>query len=407
MLVALLGSIQTALASFVRGFLVVALIPTFYLVGVNVALLQAMGWLEASRVKQFISIEDTSHVLLAMAILSSAAFVVGLLQPWLLSLLEGDHLPGWMQRLLQQRQTDRLDTLRAEAERHFREEQKLTELRDQWVGAGSAALPNGATIPQSVAFVVAEIAGKRRRGELIDSSEIGAALEKLQSRVGPASTMPAERARKTMHRVLDYARDRRRHRYYQVQNRMQFTYPGDVLDPQPSSDNVLAATAFGNIGRTMRSYSLRRYHLDLDIFWSRIQKVIADDSSSKYFDTLQTQKTHVDFAVTLFWFTVATGVIWIPILAMERQHPRLFRAVALGAPFLSWALYHLACQAYLVFADHVRTGVDLFRLKVLEGYRLNGPAGTVEERIVWERLGNLVGYGDDDARFTYVRDEQQ
>jgi hypothetical protein len=250
-------------------------------------------------------------------------------------------------------------------------------------------------------------------GERIDQGEIEDAMAALTHRPfgAAASRLLIAEARTMMQEIVAYARDRRQDRYLRAYNRMQFSFPGfsfpsRVFDTEPSTDNVLAPTAFGNIGRTMRSYSMRRYGMDLDIFWSRVQKVMADSQTPKLFDTLQTQKSEVDFAVTSFWFTVAIGLIWIPILTIDRTHATLFRAVTLGAPLAAWALYEAACRAYLVFADTVRTAVDFYRLDVLRAYQLTDPPGTVEERVLWERLGNLVGYARHDATFIYARKQR-
>jgi hypothetical protein len=156
----------------------------------------------------------------------------------------------------------------------------------------------------------------------------------------------------------------------------------------------------------MRTYALRRYSMDLDIFWTRLQKVMADSTKSKMFDTLQTQKAQLDFLVTLFFATLLTAILWLPWLAAERAHPLAFRLLGTLLPVACWLLYGAACRTYLVFADQVRTAVDFFRLEVLSGFQLALPVGTREEEALWFRLGNRVGYANDGETFFYVRQQR-
>jgi hypothetical protein len=403
MLSTLLTSIQNAFSP-VRGFFIVAFIPMLFFVTANVTLLYKLNWLTAAQLDPYITF-DSFKMALAFVAISMAALLLTFLQPWLLALLEGKHLPGVVRAALQRRQTDVLDALKERAERHFRDKARLKALGPVWRDC-LQTLPDHLAVPEATAALVGELADKRRRGEVIASDEIARLYPLNKDRL--PSPLPLDQERKeTMKRVIRYAEDRSRHQFIEVQNRMQFTYPGDVYDPDPSSDNVVAPTAFGNIGRTMRSYALRRYGLDLDIFWTRFQKVMAEDGSSKHFDTLQAQKTLVDTAVTLFWLTVLFGLIWIPLLISWRPDVTLFRVVALGVPLAAWALYHLAVQAYLVFADHVRTSVDSYRFKVLQAFHVTPPPGTKEERVIWQRLGGFVGYANEKDTFIYAREQQR
>jgi hypothetical protein len=209
-------------------------------------------------------------------------------------------------------------------------------------------------------------------------------------------------ARLDLVRVIRYARDRINYENRSLHNQLQASFPGQVFDPDVSTDNILAPTRFGNIGRTMRSYALRRYGMDLDIFWTRFQKAMAD-TPSKMSDTLSGQKSQVDFLVNLLWLTLLTGAVWIPALWIDGAHPILFVAVAIATPALGWLLFDAACRAYFVFADQLRTAVDFFRFDVLNQLQIPLPNGTEDEERLWERLGNRIGYARKDATFVYVR----
>ena len=222
----------------------------------------------------------------------------------------------------------------------------------------------GAPSPAGLAMIE-NLWDARRSGDVITADRISAAVLELQSSCdpGPAGPVSASstQALWRLVRIATYARDRSRYGYLTTQNFLQFNFPGDVFDIEPSSDNTSlpppSATSAARCAATRCADTL----LDLDFFSTRLQKTMADSQNSKMFDALQTQKTQLDFVVTLFWFTLLTGAVWLPWLAAQREHPSLFRALMLGVPATAWVLYHAACRAYVLFADQVRTAVDFFR----------------------------------------------
>ena len=54
--------------------------------------------------------------------------------------------------------------------------------------------------------------------------------------------------------------------------------------------------------------------------------------------------------------------------------------------------YELACQNYLLFADLLRSSVDLFRFDLLKDLQIALPVGTKEEKQLWEQMNNQIGY---------------
>lgn len=412
MLSSLLGALQSALTSFTRGFLIVALLPVVCFAAINVSLLRIVAKPTFDAYVARVQV-DSFDAVAAIVGLFVLALIVTSLQPILLELLAGESLPARVRQLLIRRQTDRLDVLKERAERAFAAKDRVEQRANgsgkadtsSWISWLDARRTDVALSGQTLVDIGA-LWDLRRQGDDISAEQIEQVMQAFKPGVAApaAPTTPREvsGARLKMLRIIGYTRDRSRYRFSETQNRLQFNFPGDVFDLNPSSDNVLAPTRFGNIGRTMRSYGLRRYSMDLDIFWTRLQKVMADSQNSKMFDALQTQKTQVDFVVTVFWFSVLTGLLWIPWLAIDRQHPTLFRVVTVSFPLAAWLLYEAACRAYLLFADQVRTSVDFFRLDILHALRITDPPGTQEEEITWERLGGRIGYANPKDTFVYA-----
>jgi hypothetical protein len=407
MLTTLFNAIQTAVGSFTRAFLVVTYLPLVLFIALNGGLLKATSPTIARALFGSLKISTDTSMGLALWILgsSAAALLLGALQPTLYRITDGDLMPRWLCRRLHIAHQRRVDELRFLAAQAFDAQELFDRKSSEWLKR--MTLPeHGGRVPSAEAMaLINDMAKLRSAGDAISPEQIEAAVSALDPDLraaGPDSPPSQLRdLRRRLLRLIGYMRDRSRYEYRQVQNILQASYPGGVFDPEPSSDNVLAPTTFGNIGRTMRSYALRRYGLDLDIFWNRLQKVMADDNSSKMFDGVQGLKTQVDFLINLLWLTVITGVFWIPILAIFGAGASLFAAVALGMPLLAAALYYLTCRAYVVFADQVRTAVDYFRFAILQGLKINPPNDTEDEELLWERLGNRIGYARKDATFLY------
>ena len=98
------------------------------------------------------------------------------------------------------------------------------------------------------------------------------------------------------------------------------------------------------------------------------------------------------FFAACAWLAWLTTFVWLAMELLVVRSVRGFIAVGIVGPLVAMASYALACRAYSVFADVMRTGVDLFRFKVLSELHLPLPAGLEEERIAWSHLANAMGY---------------
>ncbi len=247
---------------------------------------------------------------------------------------------------------------------------------------------------------VTMLLGKARRGGYIPFAGMTKAVTALQKLLASNSATKSDENSKDLDaaytafkNAIFYARDRSQFNRVRLYNKRQFTYPGsfevkDPSNPEAQLQNVLALTAMGNIGQSIRSYAITRYNMDLDIFWSRLQSSIK--SNDGYFTMLQDIKVQVDCMVSLVWLCAIFSLIWTPWMFFQRASVEF--AVAGVAGFLSIWLYSLACSSYAVFADVMRSAVDLFRFKLLDDLHLGLPARPEEESYLWERLGNITGY---------------
>jgi hypothetical protein len=191
--------------------------------------------------------------------------------------------------------------------------------------------------------------------------------------------------------AIRFARDRYQAERIRLFKRRRFEFPVDL---QTTSDTksaiILAPTSMGNIGRTMRAYAQRQYEFDLDVLWTRLQN--ASQSSDKFYQTLQDVRVQLDFYVACKTLTCVTVGVWMALELGVFHSGTDYLAIVLGGTVLFLFTRWLAWRAYLVFADVMRTCVDLFRFKLMSDLHLPLPAGIEEEKVAWVNLVNVMGY---------------
>jgi hypothetical protein len=362
-----------------------------------------------------------------LAVILAFAYALSAIDSLMLGLLEGNHLGifGGLFYRTQWRKLADLDEAYKEAvldQRIIRKAQKEWEDKlygSRLVGAmGRKQMTWGPWVRLwfgvksfTPRLELAELRFRQRHGlraspRLLDAvvSAVAAWLIEYHAEAHRGKTLDA--AHNDVIDAIQYALDRSQFELVRLLNKRQFHFPGNRpsaadCEPGPSTNSILAPTKMGNIGRTMRSYALIRYQLDLDIFWTRLQSAMQKDGG-EFFKNLQDTKAQVDCMVTLVWLTAIFTLYWT--VALLRIYPNSteteFRIVSIGGAILTWAWYEMSCESYRVFADVMRSSVDLFRFKMLELLHMQPPYGSEEERELWVRLGNSAGYGRHE-QFTY------
>ena len=125
--------------------------------------------------------------------------------------------------------------------------------------------------------------------------------------------------------AIDDSRERLHFEIRRLQNLRQFSYPTvSNANRGETSLNILAPTRMGNLTRTMRSYALDRYGIDLDIFWTKLQRTLQKESN--FYQTLSDAKIQVDFLVSLTFLTMMFTAFCVLYLrtALHGSVPRHF-----------------------------------------------------------------------------------
>ena len=424
MLTGLLTSIKDQLS---KSYLVAALFPVVLALLANGIMAYRhspafRAWIRAAE-----ALQDSALLYAAvLAAVIALAYVFSTLNSVLLEALEGRRAPvRWLAGPFHHAQWKRLRTLEARYHQTVIDLAEVTSLKARWEQRRQPAVQAGAATGVCGSFptgIVGAVAGPhagayrrlrrlqltRQMNRLVAPRDLDAAdtaligiLQTNSATLPDASSRALAAAAETFGEILRYARDRLQLERLVLYKTRQFTYPGRIDPPdERSTDSLLAATTLGNIGRTMRSYAQTRYQMDLDLFWTRLHSSLQRNAAD-YLATLQDAKIQVDFLVGLTWLTAIFTVVWSALLVFAYPSIREFLIVSIVGPLAARGCYLVACQSYSVFADLMRSSVDLFRFQLLADLHLPLPYGTDDERRLWVALGNTVGYGAE-AHFRYA-----
>jgi hypothetical protein len=414
MLGTLFAGLQTSLAGIVsKSFIVSHLLPVTLFLGASIAMATALGG-QVSRWTSVLPVTPQGETGGPWGVMAGVVAVTAVALLWssiallLFEVLEGKHL-GWLAHVLTSQETTRRDNLERRLDEHARrlralerttnrgsrQEQMKRRLRD----ARAAALAAQKTRFRD-GWKLRRVLWREQLGLPISADHLQAATDVVAAELASAPSRRADYRHAGLLRAIDGSRERHRFEMQRLMNVRQFAFPAPMnAAPGQSALRVLAPTRFGNVTLTIRSYALDRYGIDLDIFWSRLQKMAQSQDTT--YGVLQDAKIQVDFLVSIFWLTTFFTSLWTAATLWLQPSPRAFLAIAVAGPILARVTYLAAVRSYVLFADLARAEVDLFRFKLLEALHVSVPPGNQEESALWGTLGGWMGYGND-ADVTYV-----
>jgi hypothetical protein len=191
-----------------------------------------------------------------------------------------------------------------------------------------------------------------------------------------------ERQHQRLGALIDYAKQRAQARHSRLLNALNSNFGTQEVAP----------TKMGNVANTIQSYALRRYHCNLEIIWSNLQRIVQKDE--KALAALQEAKTQLDFLVACCWLTLLWAAAWTLVLGLIEPSRKGFLAAALGGPIIAYVWYRAAAEQYRSFADIAMTTLDAFRFDLLREMRLGAPSDIEGERYLWESIDRLTTYGE-------------
>lgn len=342
-----------------------------------------------------------------------AAYVFSTLNLLQREVLEGQHLLPYVQRKLksgQQRRIGAWDNEIREKMTYIRQVEELGGVAKLLTARQSGNDKPGPCIyaeSSEAAKAVAELDRKRQRYDSITVEELGNAIDLLAAELekcpvdkqdSPGDLVQRgllNRDHETLRNCIKFSNEEALNSYTTLYNHREFNY----------SRYWLAPTAMGNIAESVRSYARSRYEMNLDPFWSRLQKVLLGDE--KFYSTLVDAKTQLDFMISIFWLTVCITAVWSVTLLYLRRSLAAFLIVAVLGPVLSVLWYRIALQNYRAFADILRSSIDLYRFQLLDNLHVGKPCGTDQERRTWADLNQIIGYGQPGEQISYSHPQQR
>jgi hypothetical protein len=413
----MLGTLLEKLGTLLpKNFIVAYFFPMLLFASTNALMLywtseKFRGWCE-----RYYALDAGKQALSGLPLLIAVAliaYIFSTLSLFLREMLEGkylDYFPRRIKASLMSAQQRKLSECDAQLRAHRRRRRELNRLAPCWINtlrdarvAGNrkdAVCSYSSLDPASIS--IETLLWKRKRYEPIAIEELSAAVDLLAPEL---ERFPVDQRdphlpdiankelladdQDTLYMIVQELGREADNEYVASFNEREFNY----------SSYKIAPTAMGNIAESVRGYARSRYSINLDPFWSRLEKIVQADE--KFYAALLDIKTQLDFLISLLWLTVIFTALWFSVLLWTRRSLLAFLMVVGFGPWLSWVWYKIALQNYRAFADILRTSVDLYRLELLAALHIRLPAGTEHERRMWTELNQLIGYGDDEVRISY------
>lgn len=386
---------------FVGSFLPVVAFAFVNCLGAYLSLEAVRNWTDAN----FATWESKASVTAAVGVaLVIFAYLLSALSTFLRRQLEGTWWHGLVQPFIpaQNRRRQRIiDELNACAMN-----MADLELAPQWEDDLRKAREEGMRLksglkfvppsPDSIETTLRELERLRREYKMLAAGKLEDLTQEIIDRLR-ACDADATREVSSQHErlitLIDYGRARARARHAAAQNELNSNFGAQELAP----------TKMGNIANTIQSYALRRYHCNLEVIWSNLQRVVQRDEKS--LAALQEAKTQLDFLVACCWLTLVWTVLWVVVTGLLIQNRYGFLYVAIGGPAVAYMWYRAAAEQYRSFADVAMTCLDSFRLDLLQELRLRAPSDVEDERFVWNNFDRLTTYGES-RNFRYEHPKQ-
>jgi ABC-type multidrug transport system fused ATPase/permease subunit len=374
-------------------FVIASFFPVLLAVAVNAALLAAVS--PAFRAYATTIPTDKSaaafEFVLVTLVLLVMIFILSASAGVLRDLMEGRHWNQKVSESFARRHRDALDQLNADIEASNQARatwHRIDAMLEREVEPARAAGRKTESVRNFFSEQVAldEEERKRRKGDPADLDQLAkiadAFIVLLRSN---DMSVPGAKTYNDMYlrfkRVLEWEGNRLDTRADELWNAREFNYGLDVVAP----------TRVGNIARSIPSYARGRYGMNLDVFWTRLQKVMQPDSA--HYSSVLDAKAQLDFFITSFYLVNASFLVWLFVLPFVSDSVLLYAGLVIAAPLIAGLLYRGCVMSYHGFADLVRSSVDHYRFKLLEALHVRFPQTLEQEQRLWNTLGQLAGYG--------------
>jgi hypothetical protein len=286
--------------------------------------------------------EKAVFLLVALGVIAVAAYVTAPMMQAMTEVLEGRYLPPWLARLLTIGQADHLARLDHAKNLLLDERQRLRRLNRSSGDALREARVAGIKLRHNMAIekiraatkLFEQLEERRRRNEIIPSTELGLAIEQLKDAL--ANNCAEENLLLSSQHEDDPLFSKRLDHMFKVTIEQLLDYAVEIVSQQHAAAYLdrlrqfaaaeLAPTRLGNDAAALRSYCESRYGFDFAFFWPRLQLALQKDE--KRSAAIVNAKVQLDFAVLLLWLTGFFTGSWLVIFALWGDSLALLLIVA-------------------------------------------------------------------------------
>jgi hypothetical protein len=164
------------------------------------------------------------------------------------------------------------------------------------------------------------------------------------------------------------------------------------IDRNYGSLGTIKGTKLGNVIQAYNEYSFKRYRIEAEVFWPRLQFVINENYKSLISD----HKIKLDFSITCT--SLGTAFLLFCLCG-----PLIYSSLVFWATiFILTSLvivfgYQMSVSSAESLGQVVRSAYDLHRLELLKSLKLEFPDNTIAERRLWESYSQFVLYGESET----------
>jgi hypothetical protein len=168
-----------------------------------------------------------------------------------------------------------------------------------------------------------------------------------------------------------------------------------LLDRSFSSSTSIRATRLGNYIESSNYYPFKRYGIEPEIFWHRLERVMKKEDV----EAVDDQRTLLDFALTMATLSVVYLVFSAFAGPWFWYFPALWTVLVLLSACSALLFYQLGVIVAYDLGDRVRASFDLNRLTLMKALGRKIPEQFSGERRQWEELSRLAVYGETSGDF--------
>jgi hypothetical protein len=177
----------------------------------------------------------------------------------------------------------------------------------------------------------------------------------------------------------------------------------DLADPHdyarryrefPARHEELLPTRLGNAIRAAESYAgdQQRYGVDAVFFWPRLYPLLPDALR----ESLAAARSSMEQLLFIASLSGALAPVTVVLAIVPGLPVAVWLPVVAGALVLALLTYRSAVAVAVSYGELVRSAFDTCRLTLLTSMGYETPAGLVEERQVWQAIGQLLYRRDTD-----------